>query len=225
MPAADAAIVSVLDAGVVDASDAGAKREKLPAPEAGVEAPAADASDGATVVDAGVETVGARAPVAGDLVITEALVNPAGTDTGREWIEIASLADEPLDLSALHLADTAADVAAPARIVDAGQRVVLAQSSDAAKNGGVSAAAAYGSRLALNNDGEEIAICVGPCADGVIIDRVGWKALAAAYDGHALVFDRAAGGFCPATRPFGTAGDFGTPGDPDDACPAPDGGF
>jgi hypothetical protein len=77
----------------------------------------------------------------------------------------------------------------------------------------------------LNNDGEDLSLCVGPCAGGLVIDHVAWKTLGAAYDGHAVVFDRDANLVCPATQPFGSAGDFGTPGGPNDACPVPDGGF
>jgi len=62
-------------------------------------------------------------------------------------------------------------------------------------------------------------------ANGTVIDRAGWKALGGAYDGHALVFDRDANRTCAATAPFGTAGDFGTPGAPDDGCADPDAGF
>ena len=55
------------------------------------------------------------APRAGEIVIDEVLVNPAGDDLGREWIEIASLAAEPLDLSQLHLATASTDVAVVGR--------------------------------------------------------------------------------------------------------------
>jgi uncharacterized protein (DUF697 family) len=253
-PDAGAAPVATTD-GADAGADAGSKRPKLPTPDAGAlisdagtlgatatadagvaDAATADAdsTDAVTTndaaappapVDAAVETGSARPPSAGELAITEALINPAGADTGREWIEIASLAADALDLSELHVADATIDVAVPAGIIDAGKRLALGQSPDASKNGGVSVAAAYGSRLTLNNDGEQISICVGPCAGGVVIDRVVWKALGAAYDGHAAVFDRAAGTICPATQPFGTAGDFGTPGDPDQRCGAPDAGF
>jgi hypothetical protein len=219
-PGSDGDRGAVFDAG--GGADAGA-------PDAGVDAgddvTPVDPGDDATPIDAGVETVAARAPVAGEIVIAEALVNPGGTDTGREWIEILSLADEPLDLSELHVADMAVDLAVPAAIIDAGARIVLGQSADTSKNGGAPISLAYGTRLGLNNDGEELSICVGPCAGGRVIDHLGWKVLGAAYDGHAVVFDREANLVCPATQPFGTAGDFGTPGGPNDACPVPDAGF
>ena len=174
--------------------DAGTLREKLPAPDGGIPGPAVDAGVDAETIDAGVEAVSVRPPVAGEIVIAEVLVNPTGTDVGREWIEIVNRAAEPLDLTDLHVADLAAEVPAPAGIIAPGARVVLGQSADPGANGGAPITVAYGTRLALNNDGEEIAICIGTCASGVVIDRLSWKTLGAGYDGHALVVDHDAGG-------------------------------
>ena len=87
----------------------------------------------------------------------------------------------------------AVDVAAPAGLVAPGGRVVMGQSADAATNGGAPVSVAYGTRLMLNNGGEEVSLCLGPCAEGVVLDRVTWGDLGAAYDGHALVLDRGAG--------------------------------
>jgi len=209
------------DAGPWSDSDARATREQLPPPDArGAE----DASADDTISgDAGAPSP--RPPAAGEVVIVEALANPGGTDTGREWIEIANRSAEPLALADLHLADASGDVAVPAGILVPGGRVVLGQSVDPGRNGGAPVAVAYGTRLALNNDAEEISLCLGTCADGTVIDRAGWKALGGAYDGHALVFDRDANRTCAATAPFGTAGDFGTPSAPDDGCADPDAGF
>jgi hypothetical protein len=39
------------------------------------------------------------------------------------------------------------------------------------------------------------------------------------------VLDRAAVTTCAAALPFGSAGDFGTPGEPNASCPRPDGGI
>jgi hypothetical protein len=229
---------TVLDAGDA-AADASTQRPKLPAPDAGVlpapeagmmtvEAgmPAADAGADAAVNDAGHDAAHARPPAAGELRVDEVLVNPTGQDVGREWIEIVSLSPAPLDLSALHLADATTDVAVAAGVLAPGARLLLGQVADGgATNGGAPIAVAYGTRLAFNNDGEEILLCVGPCADGAIVASVSWKTLSAGYDGHAVVFDHGADLICPATEPFGTAGDFGTPGAPNVSCAAPDAGF
>ena len=183
----------VQDAGKEAPPDAGNLRQKLPAPDGGIPGPAVDAGGDAEAIDAGVETVSVRPPVAGEIVIAEVLVNPTGQDAGREWIEIVNRAAEPLDLADLRVADLAAEVPAPAGIIAPGARVVLGQSADPGTNGGAPVAVAYGTRIALNNDGEEIAICIGTCASGVVIDRLSWKTLGAGYDGHALVVDHDAG--------------------------------
>jgi hypothetical protein len=230
------------DAGEPAPVDARPSRPKLPAPDGGDAAPV-DADTGAdageetaAASDAGGDAVGpldagggsttaARAPALGEILIVEVFANPAGTDGGREWIEIASQVDVPLDLSNLHVADAATDVPARGGVLAPGARVVLGQSADPSVNGGTPVDVAYGTRLALNNDAEQISICAGACAGGVVIDHVTWTGAGAAYDGRALVLDRGANLTCPASQPFGAAGDFGTPGEADAGCAAPDAGF
>jgi hypothetical protein len=68
-----------------------------------------------------------------------------------------------------------------------------------------------------------VSLCLGPCAEGVVLDRVTWGDL-----GARLRRPRAGAGsqrrtVCPSQQPFGTAGDFGTPGAPDGSCASPDG--
>ena len=160
----------------------------------------------------------ARAPRAGEIVIDELLVNPTGDDLGREWIEISSLAAEPLDLSQLHLATASTDVAVVAGTIAAGALLLLGQSSDPSKNGGAPVAVAYGTKLILVNANGQLSLCVGACATGLVIDEITWGALDDGYTGHALVVDPAGRTFCPSGAPFGTGGSFGTPGLPNPPC-------
>jgi len=173
-------------------------------------------------------------PAPGELRIVELLVNPAGTDTGREWIELANTTGHAVDLSGLHVADAANDAAIDFEVLGgtppllpAGGRAVLIQSADATKNGGVPLATggsgvlggAFGTRVSLNNDADTITVCAGPCrAGGVVVDEVDWTDLGADYDGHALSID-GADHRCAATTPFGDAGSFGTPGAANPSCP------
>jgi len=158
-------------------------------------------------------------PRAGEVVIDELLVNPAGSDTNREWIEIANTTDLALDLRQLHVADAAKDVAVDAGLLSPQGILVLGQSLDPGKNGGAPVAVAYGSAISLNNDGDSIAICLGPCASGQVLDRVAWdKDLGPAYDGHAAMVTPGSGAFCPATEPFGDGSSFGSPGAPNLGC-------
>jgi hypothetical protein len=164
----------------------------------------------------------ARAPRAGELRIVEVMVDPDGNDLGHEWFEILNVAGEALSLADLHVADAATDVAVPAGVLAAGARLVLGQSLDRAHNGDAPVEVSYGTKLALNNDADRIAVCLGPCGDGVLLDDFPWSApFGAAYAGHAVVIDYRTAANCPATEPYGAGGNFGTPGGPDPICPAP----
>jgi hypothetical protein len=175
----------------------------------------------------------APAPGAGELAIVELLINPAGTDTGREWIEVVNRAAHAVDLSSLHVADAANDAAVDFAALAGvgarpelapGARAVLIQSIDPTKNGGIAVGAslmggAFGTRVSLNNDTDTISVCAGACADGIVIHQVTWdQGLGTGYDGHALSIDDS-GKHCPGVAAFGDGGSFGTPGAPNPACP------
>ncbi|HVV53621.1 MAG TPA: lamin tail domain-containing protein, partial [Polyangia bacterium] len=178
-------------------------------PDAGRDAAAADRAPDAPVVPA---------PGPDELVIDEVLVNPAGDDLGREWIELASLADGPRDLSQLHLATATVDVAAPAGTLGPGALLVLGQSSDPAQNGGAPVDVAYGTLLLLVNADGRLSLCLGPCATGLVLDTVTWGSLPDADAGHALIVDPVTGASCAAEAPFGTGGGYGSPGAPNPPC-------
>jgi hypothetical protein len=169
------------------------------------------------------DTTATALPAARDLVIDELLINPAGTDTNREWIEIANVSTATLDLHQLHVADAASDVAVDAGVLAPGGLLVLGQSLDPTKNGGAPVAFSFGNVISLNNGGDSVSLCLGPCATGVVLDQVVWTAdLGAAYDGHAAIVGSIAGSlpglFCPADQPFGDAGSFGSPGAVNPPC-------
>jgi hypothetical protein len=168
-------------------------------------------------------------PQPGDLAIVELLINPTGTDTGREWVEILNRSAHTLSLAGLHLSDAGHDAAVGfggtlVPLLAAGQRAVLVQSDDPTKNGGIVLGpnlpgGAFGTLVSLNNEADAILLCQGPCASGVVLDRVTWDTgLGVGYDGHALVID-SSGKRCPATQPFGDAASFGTPGTANPTCP------
>src|SRR5437870_544152 len=84
-----------------------------------------------------------------------------------------------------------AAAAVSAGTIEPGGLLVIGQSLDASKNGGAPVGAAYGTHLILNNDAEAVSICLGACATGVVLDQVGWEAIGAGYDGHALIVESA----------------------------------
>jgi hypothetical protein len=199
---------AALDAGrVVDAMPG--EVPKLPRPDAGRDGAPPDRPPEAPV---------AVAPQPGEIAIAELLVNPAGDDLGREWIEIMSRAGAPRDLSQLHLATATTDVAAPGGTIAPGALLVLGQSGDPTKNGGAPVEVAYGTKLILVNADGQLSLCLGACATGVALGTLSWGSLGDAFTGHALIVDPATGSFCAAQAPFGTGGSFGTPGAPNPPC-------
>jgi hypothetical protein len=212
-----AAVRPAVDAGPAP-DGTSAEMPKLPYPDAGADrAPGAIAD--ASLLDVAPDRPLARAPRVGEIVIDEALVNPTGDDLGREWVEITSLAAEPLDLSQLHLATASTDVAVMAGTIAAGALLLLGQSSDPSKNGGAPVAVAYGTKLILVNANGQLSLCLGVCATGLVLDAVTWGTLDDGYTGHALTIDPEGKELCPAGTPFGTGGSYGTPGAPNPACP------
>jgi hypothetical protein len=161
----------------------------------------------------------ARAPRAGEIVVDELLVDPAGNDLGHEWVEVANLTGEPLDLATLHVADGATDVAVDARVLPGAGFLVLGQSIDRAHNGDAPVDVAYGTKLALGNGADQLVLCLGPCASGVRLDAVAWaSAWGDAYVGHAVVIERE-GTTCPAEVAYRAGGNFGSPGRANPPCP------
>jgi hypothetical protein len=193
-------------------------------PDAPQDVPQGERDDGDARAEAGRDTPSYDGPPpvpprAGEVVIDELLVNPAGTDTSREWIEILNTTTLALDLGLLHVADAASEVAVDAGVLPPGGILVLGQSLDPTRNGGAPVDLSFGNAISLNNGGDSITLCLGPCAGGQILDQVTWSSdLGAGYDGHAAIVDLASGGFCPADQPFGTAASFGSPGAPNPPC-------
>jgi hypothetical protein len=210
-----AAFGLVVDAGgpEMPARD-GAREVSRAAEDAAIDARSEDAASR----DARSDAPAARAPSAGELVIDEVLVNPAGDDLGREWIEIENLGPDWLDLSQLHLANLSVDLAAAGGRLAPGGLRLLGQSADPTKNGGAPVEVAYGTKLILNNADGQVSACIGVCASGVALDTVSWGTLGDGYTGHALVVDPASQAICAASMAFGTAASFGTPGAPNPPC-------
>jgi hypothetical protein len=208
-----------LEAGV-SARDAARAQD---APDGALEAPRRDDGPPEAASDAGADAPPppppGEPPGPGDVVIDEILVDPAGNDLGREWVEIANAAGHALDLSGLHLSDGTTDVGVDGGLLPPGGLLVLGQSIDPTRNGGAPVAVAYGTRLQLNNGGDMLALCLGACAAGVVLDAFSWDAsLGTGYVGRAIVIDRSSGSICPAMQPFGTGGSFGSPGQPNPPC-------
>ncbi len=101
-----------------------------------------------------------RAPMPGDLRITEVMRNPGGAqpEKDREWFELFNASTDDLLLEGVVVADNGGSYTIPAGVMlAAGSYGTIAYSSDPAVNGGITTIAAYGSAdLQLSNNGDRI---------------------------------------------------------------------
>lgn len=159
----------------------------------------------------------------GDIVITEAMQNPAAVaDSAGEYFEVYNATTADIDLDGWTISDNGADslVIAEPVIVPAGGYAVLADNADAAVNGGVVADYEYG-RLFLSNGDDELVLTA---ADGTEVDRIEWDGgpnwpdpTGASMQLCDLTADNGDGAnWNTGTATFG-AGDIGTPGSANDS--------
>ena len=164
--------------------------------------------------------------LAGDLVITEVMRNPAAVEDVRgEWLEITNVRAEPVDLDGMWLVDDGSDawqVRGPTRVA-AGGVVVFGASAAPELNGGAPVDVAW-SGIALGNGADEISL-KGP--DDVTFDRVRWTSSSAGNSGLSMSLDPLATDaaandldsfWCEPLASYGD-GDHGTPGRPNARCP------
>jgi hypothetical protein len=153
-------------------------------------------------------------PEAGDLVITEWLANPSGTDDEKEWFEV--LVNRDVDLNGLEIGRT--PPAIEETLADdnclrfaAGDRVLFARNAAAASNGGLPPVD-FTFDFTLTNSGGSIFVGVG----GNVLDQVSY---ATSGDGAATQLDSGKtapadndvpANLCAATATYGD-GNKGTP--------------
>ncbi len=172
------------------------------------------------------------APVAGDLVITEVAINPAGPgEQRREWFEVYVSAAAPILLRGIRFEDDEGQsfhidrdlVGVP------GEYLVIASRPNPEVNGGVeNVTFSYGGLMALRNGSDGIRVRA-PGDDGVIIDEIAWDASWPRLDGAtaqlgsadpAAVDNNDGALWCPGTDAYGP-NDLGTPGEANNPCPLP----
>lgn len=162
----------------------------------------------------------------GELLITEAMRNPAACDDAEgEWLELHNPLDRAIDLDGLWLVDDGSDAwqVRGQLVLEPGAYVVFGASDHLESNGGAPVDVEWHG-IALANGTDEVAL-KGP--DDVTLDRIRWSpsmpgqagasmSLAANYyDADANDLAEA---WCEPTETYGL-GDHGTPGRPNGRCP------
>ncbi len=171
-----------------EARDAGATAKLPPSSETENESPtdaAAPPVDAATKKDAGTDAGSSPPPDAapsaglaeGDLLVSEVMFNPSGTEPATEWLEIHNTTAAPISLTGLTLKDGATPVhthtIGAGVVVPAGGYVVLANDKAATIAAGVPAAS-----VVYGYGGGADAISLGNSANGAIALYLGAKEIA-----------------------------------------------
>ncbi|HYW08721.1 MAG TPA: lamin tail domain-containing protein, partial [Longimicrobium sp.] len=160
------------------------------------------------------------------LVINEVMSDPSAvTDDMGEWIELHNPGTAAVDLRGWRLgSNNDAGIAISTTVsIAAGGYVVLARNGTTSKNGGVTAAVAYGTALTLANTSDAVTL---RNPSGATVDSVAWgSALTAGAtrgvtDPGAVNTDVKGTNWHTATSVFGK-GDRGTPGARNDGYVAP----
>jgi hypothetical protein len=183
--------------------------------------------DGYDGVPPGVATL-----LAGDLVITELMPDPAAAaDATGEWFEVLNAAGADVNLDGLEVADSAGTfTVSGATLLAAGARAVFATSGDPAVNGGLTVDVDYAGAISLSNDADSLTL--SHSGGAVVLDSVTYDGGVTWPDGAgtSLSLDPASedattndlgAAWCEGASAYGD-GDLGTPGLPNDVCPPAD---
>jgi MYXO-CTERM domain-containing protein len=200
----------------------------LSATDSAVPANAATSPAGAPTAVYGFTVVSPVTVSPGDLVVSEIMFDPSGTETQREWFEVFNTTASSIDLVGFTFSDDGSDSFTVSRatplLVAPGDYLVLGRNGDQALNGGIAMDYVY-SGFSLANSGDEIIISFG----GTTIDRVAYDAAFPHTPGQAIALDPDnldatanddGASWCNGASVL-ASGDLGTPGAANDPCQLP----
>ena len=164
--------------------------------------------------------------VAGDLVITEIMKNPAAVnDTAGEWFEVHNPGAFDLDITGIVIGDLGSDsvqITDPTTI-PAGGYLVFGINGDTLTNGGIAVDVVY-SGFSLANGDDEVVLST---ASGTVIDQVVYTdgafpdtsgaSLSLDVDATDAIANDDGANWCDGSAPYGD-GDLGSPGAANPSC-------
>jgi hypothetical protein len=178
--------------------------------------------EGDTCVPRGMSTPrSVRKPRPGELILTELMPNPRGDDALGEWVEL--LATAQVDLNGVTVGTEVAGtpvVTGHCVTVQAGQPVLIARRVESTLNGGLPApVATFG--VDLRNASGAVVVRSGDIIlDGLVYGSTEeGVALQVSADKVDIWRNDDPASRCPATEPYGTAGNLGSPGRANRVCP------
>lgn len=184
-----------------------------------------EATTGTCIEDGGMRAI--TSPNAGDVIITEVMADPSGTDTTTEWFELYARA--PVDLNDLTIATSTSSgrlTSSACLYVQPGEYILLARSADSFVNGNLPAPRiVYSSPSFANGVNQRISLTRGDA--GIDEIALGPSSSGTSWSLDPTLLDPAGNdspsSFCPGStrwQPDG-GGDLGSPGQPNPACVAP----
>jgi beta-lactamase superfamily II metal-dependent hydrolase len=156
------------------------------------------------------------------VIINEVMADPeAVSDGAGEWFELHNRGTSSVDVQGwtIHSGGDAARTINASVVIPAGGYAVLARNGDSGTNGGVAVDYAWGTGIGLGNSSDWLAI---RDAGGASVDSVHWsmsvpKGISRGVQDPALAHDNMMGAnWLHATSTYGSGGDKGTPGAPND---------
>lgn len=223
------------------------EEEDVPLPPRPEDGSAADSSDDAgqhykprdaggdaakPVADSGSDAGSGSRPSAGELLVTEVMFNPSGSEPEEEWIEVLSTASGARTLSGLVLVDGSArtHTIGAGVVLQPGQRALLVRSRSAALAAKIPSASIlydYGTGVSqgvqlTNSSTGSIAIRNG-ATTVVSVPYGAWSLGVANGESIQLDLETAQGAtaksnWCVSARTWASGADYGTPGAASD-CP------
>lgn len=186
-------------------------------------------TDGAELCAFGAcETIPDNVPAAGEVIITEFIPNPDGTDTDREWFEVYNTTGAEKSLfSVVFRNESGANPAEyqffdPAITIGANEYLVFVRDTDETVNGGVVGGVEYsGGNLVNGASGADLLSL--NTYDGTVIDAVPYdnptdgSSFQLSSDSLDATANDDAANWCAATTSYGDGGN-GSPGAANEAC-------
>jgi hypothetical protein len=168
-------------------------------------------------------TSNTSAPGVGNLVITEVMADPGGTDTPKEWFEVVNGTGGTLDLGGIVVTSGSGLFVVPAGTsIPSGSFFIFAGESNATLNGGLPFVSVnYGSALVLTNTNFSLTLkAAATTVDAVALTPMPSGASLALSQSKLTATDNdTQANWCISTTPYGTGSDKGTPGATNSDCP------
>lgn len=163
-------------------------------------------------------------PATGQVIITEIMRDPFGTGDNGEWLELYNGTGAPVDINGWRLVNQVNfdQCVIGAATIQPGAHLVIGRIADQAQNGGIPDLIPCPGPAFSNFGQLNLALVdgLGAMVDAVVTDApFPGASHALSPASYSAVLNDDPANWCAGAAPYGTAGNFGTPGALNPACP------